>query len=541
MAHSSALKCVLRRASYSCFGGVARRGVDVANQTRCSILSPHHYKVQFSTSASINVKFCSTVDEALDGIRDGDKLLLGGFGLCGIPDNLIKGLLAKGTKDLVIVSNTAGTSDFGIGLLLKARRVKRMIASYVGENSEFEHQYLSGELEVELTPQGTLAEKIRAGGAGITAFFTPTGYGSLVHLGGEPIRFSPDGSILEGSKPKEGRVINGVECILEEAITGDFALVKAWKADKAGNLIFRRSAINFNPPMCKAGNITIAEVEEIVEVEEIEPENIHVPHIYVQRVYKAPHSEKRIEKLRYIEQKEEGQLEDPGYKIREKIIKRAACEFEDGMYLNLGIGIPVLASNFVKPGIHVHLQSENGILGLGPFPHHGKEDPDLINAGKETVTYLPGGSFFGSDESFAMIRGGHLSMTILGAMQVSQFGDLANWMIPGKKVKGMGGAMDLVSNPKTRVVVTMEHTSKKGKPKILKECTFPLTAQKCVDMIITNMGVFSVNSKRGLTLIEIADDVTMDELKAKTGCDFKVSPDLKPMQSVEDLYALENV
>ncbi|KAH9515313.1 Succinyl-CoA:3-ketoacid coenzyme A transferase 1, mitochondrial [Bulinus truncatus] len=485
----------------------------------------------FSTSSARNVKFCSSVEEALEGIRDGDKLLLGGFGICGIPDNLIKGLLEKGTKDLIVISNTAGTKDFGIGLLLKARRIKRMVASYVGENYEFESQYLSGDIEVELTPQGTLAEKIRAGGAGILAFFTPTGYGSMVHLGGEPVKFSPDGSIEIGSKAKESRVINDVECILEEAITGDFALVKAWRADKAGNLAFRRSASNFNPPMCKAAKTTIAEVEEIVEIGEIEPEHVHVPHIYVQRVYKPPFCDKRIEKLRFSDQKETAK-DDPAYKVREKIIRRAACEFQDGMYLNLGIGIPVLASNFVRPGIKVYLQSENGILGLGPFPERGKEDPDLINAGKETVTYIPGGSFFPSDESFAMIRGGHLSMTMLGAMQVSQYGDIANWMVPGKKIKGMGGAMDLVANPKTRVVVTMEHLTKNGKPKILKECTYPLTGKRCVDTIITEMGVFKVNYKRGLTLVELAADVTMEKLKEHTGCDFEVSPDLKPMQSV---------
>ena len=452
--------------------------------------------------------------EAVADIQDGAVLMLGGFGLCGIPENCIAALVSSGVKGLTCISNNAGVDDFGIGLMLKTRQVKKMISSYVGENKEFERQLLSGELEVELIPQGTLAERIRSGGAGIPAFFTPAGVGT---------------EVAEG---KEIREFDGKKYLLENWLKADFSIIKAWKGDKAGNLIFKGTARNFNPMMASAGKICIAEVEELLEIGELDPNEIHVPGIYVQRIFEGKNYVKRIEQrtISQSENKDDLPLFEFGKGLTKfGIAKRIAQELQDGYYVNLGIGIPTLVANFIPNNINVVLQSENGLLGIGPFPTDENVDADLINAGKQTVTIQKGSALFSSAESFAMIRGEHVNLTILGAMEVSENGDIANWKIPNKMVKGMGGAMDLVASAKN-IIVAMQHISKDGKSKLLKQCTLPITGIACVKKIVTELAVLEVMPIGGFKLLELAPGITIETVVNATEGNLLIDENIKTIE-----------
>ncbi|KAL2255379.1 hypothetical protein VTK26DRAFT_3489 [Humicola hyalothermophila] len=485
-------------------------------------------------------KVWKSADDAVADIRSGSVLLSAGFGLCGVASTLIAALRRRGPSSLhslTAVSNNAGAEGRGgLALLTENGQVDRIIMSFLGPNKTLERQYLTGRIAVELCPQGTLAERIRAAGSGIPAFFTPTGGHTLVQEGAIPVRFGADGTVVEYGAPRETRVFGGRRYLMETALPGDVAILRAWKVDKAGNCVFRYTTKSFAPLMAKAAKLAIVEAENIVEVGEIDPNDVDLPGIFVDRI--VPATEESL--IEVVKTRPVGDVESGSQKAakgeaqlrRERIARRAAKELKDGYYVNLGVGIPTMAPSFLPPGQRVWIQSENGILGMGDYPLPDQVDPDIINAGKETTTLVPGAATFDSAESFGMIRGGHVDVSILGALQVSAAGDLANYMIPGKVFKGMGGAMDLVSNPdKTKIVVATEHVAKDGTSKVVQTCSLPLTGARVVSTIITDLCVFQVDRKAGtLTLTELAPGVDVEEVRSKTDATFTVAEDLNTME-----------
>lgn len=516
-----------------------------------SIPSPAELKTSTITPSRKD-KVWPSAKEAIRDIKSGDMILSAGFGLCGTAETIIKAIKESELKDLTVVSNNAGNAGtFGLSPLVTSGQISKMILSYLGTNKGLQDAYLAGRIDLELSPQGTIAERLRASGAGMPGFYTRTGAGTFIETGGIPQRFSPkdaDGkqTVLKSGVKKDTAVYDGKKFLFEPAIHGDVGILRAWKVDKAGNCVFRYTTRAFGGLVARASKLTIVEAENIVEIGEIAPMDIDLPGIYVDRIVPAT-EDKQIE-IRTVREESENVApssgeeshvdsksaspQSSGKATREKIAKRASKELHDGAYVNLGVGIPVLAANYLPEGQKIWIQSENGILGMGPYPSEAEIDADIINAGKETVTLVPGAAVFDSSESFGMIRGGHVDVSILGAMEVSANGDLANYMIPGHLVKGMGGAMDLVSNPDdTKIVVVTTHTDKKGRSKIVQECKLPLTGVRVISRIITELAVFDVDRTGehggGLELVEIAEGVELDEVKQKTAATFRVSENLK--------------
>ncbi|MFM1913663.1 MAG: hypothetical protein RIR51_1506 [Bacteroidota bacterium] len=442
-----------------------------------------------------------TSEQAAKLVKEGDILLQGGFGMTGNPVHLMNALAETGTKNLTFVGNNAGEPGLGGGRLLKNGQIKKLIGSFFTSNPDAVRAVQSGEVDFELIPQGTLAEAIRAGGAGIGAFYTPTSVGT---------------KLAEG---KETKILGGKEMVLIQAIRGNIAFIRAWKADKAGNLQYRMTEQNFNRAMATAADLVIAEVEEIVEIGEIRPENIHTPGNFVDYLV--------IEKLRIEDLGSSGSVSS-GKKvddIRKNMALRALKEIKKGDIVNLGIGIPTLVADYIKEEDGIILHSENGMLGVGPEPEDGGGAMDYpVNAGKIPVTALKGASYFDSADSFGMIRGGHIDIAIMGGLQVDSHGNLANWAIPGKPILGVGGAMDLASGAK-KLIILMTHLNPDGSSKIVENCNLPITALNAVDMIITDKAVFEFKDDK-LFLIDLLPGTSLEEVKEITKCsnlEFKIS------------------
>jgi 3-oxoacid CoA-transferase len=451
-------------------------------------------------------------------IPDGASILVGGFGvLQGWPHELFFALRERDTKDLTLICNSPGFGPFSPQILAENRQIKKLIASFGGysyRTTPLSEQIGRGEVEFEMVPQGTLVERIRAGGAGIPAFFTPTGVGTVVEEG------------------KEKRVFNGRTYLLETAIRADFALVRAHRADRNGNLVYRRSARNFHPPFATAAEVTIAEVDEIVELGQLDPEAVATPGIFVNRLVcrETPLRKETVFELmrsmgRNVKVAETGNEGGRGLSP-ELMALRAARLLEPGQYVNLGIGLPTLVSDFIASDVTLH--AENGILGYGRIAPSGEEDIDLYNASSQLVTLLPGASFFHSADAFGMARGGHLDTVILGGFQVAANGDLANWKTPNMSAGAVGGAMDLAAGARTLIVI-MFHTTKNGESKLLPKCTYPLTACGKVSWVVTNLALIQVDQE-GFLLREVAPGVTVDEVRAATSAPLRIANDMRTME-----------
>jgi 3-oxoacid CoA-transferase len=438
-----------------------------------------------------------TPAEAAALVQDGDTLLIGGFGMTGNPVHLVHALAQTGTKDLTYVGNNVGEAGLGGGRLLRNGQIKKAIGSFFTSNPEAVAAAQSGAIEFQLIPQGTLAESLRAGGAGIGGFYTPTGAGT---------------PIAEGT---ETRDLYGVPHVFVPALRGDVAFVRAWKADTAGNLVYRMTEQNFNRAMATAARVVVAEVEHLVGVGELAPETIHTPCCYVDYLVRAHVTEEHLGSSAAVDPG--GRGEGP----RTRVARRALKELRSGDVVNLGIGIPTLVADLITPEHGIILHTENGMLGVGPAPQQGGAMDYPVNAGKVPVTALPGSSYFDSADSFAMIRGGHVDVAIMGGLQVDEGANLANWAVPGKPLLGVGGAMDLASGAK-RLIITMTHTNRDGSPKIVPECDLPLTARGVVDTIITELAVFRFVAGR-LTLTELMPGATLEQVQVATGARFEIA------------------
>lgn len=445
----------------------------------------------------------ATVESARDAVshvRSGDTVLVSGFGGVGSPDVLLAALTEASSTDLTCVTTTSGVADQGLGLLLRQGRLRKLVANFLTRNPEAVRAYRAGTLEAQILPMGTMVQAIRAGGAGIPAFYVATGRGTKL------------------TESFETRQFDGASYVLQPAIRGDVALIRAHRADRLGNLAFRNCERTLGPVMATAARLTIVEVDEIVEVGALAPEAIDVPHLLVDVVVaRGEHPPQSAEAV--------GRRTPIWTERDQTIAARVAMELRDGEVVNLGSGIPSLVKQYVadRP---IYIQTENGVLGVGPAPRPGEEDPSLTDAMGMTITLRPGASIVDSSQGFDLIRGGHVDVSVMGAMQVSERGELANWWALDSGHLGVGGAMDLVEGAK-RIVVAMNHTLRSGASKLMKECSLPVTSTRPVSTIVTELGIFDVWEGQ-LVLRELQPGVTVEQVRACTDATFHIGPEVRP-------------
>ncbi len=437
-----------------------------------------------------------TAAEVVKLVPDGATIMVGGFGMTGNPVHLLHALAERReAKNFTIISNNVGEPGLGGGRLLRNGQIKRAIGSFFTSNPEAVRAVQNKQIEVTLIPQGTMAEAIRAGGAGIGGFYTPSGVGTPV------------------TADWERKIINGLEMVFVPGLRADVAFIRAHRADTAGNLVYRMTERNFNPLMATAANLVIAEVEEIVPVGVLRPDEIITQGMFVDYLVQAHLTVEDLGTSAAVGG--DGKGVDAA---RMNMAKRAFAELKRGDVVNLGVGIPTLVADLITPEHGIILHTENGMVGVGPTPKEGGAMEYPVNAGKQPVTALPGAAYFDSSVSFGMIRGGHVDVAIMGGLQVDEAANLANWAVPGKPLLGVGGAMDLASGAK-KLIITMVHASPDGQPKIVPKCNLPLTAIGAVKVVITDLAVFEFLDGK-LTLTELMPGATLEKVRSLTGARF---------------------
>ena len=465
-------------------------------------------------------KVVASAREAVADIRDGATILIGGFGVVqGWPTSLLEALRDHGAGDLTLIANTPGVGPTSPQLLAEAGLVRKLVASYAlypKQRTAMDAAIRSGRVELELVPQGTLVERIRAGGSGLAAFYTPTGVDTEV------------------TRDREVREFDGRRYVLETALRADVALVRASAADRHGNLVYRRGSRNFNPVMATAAPLTIAEVDDVVDAGALDPEAVVTPGIFVDRVVRCERP-LDVPALRALSRRWGRQWD---LEARERatgprgippdlMVRRVAGLLRPGEYVNLGLGLPTLTSSALDPARDVVLHSENGMLGFGELAAEGEEDIDCYNASGQLVRQHAGASYFDAASAFAMARSGRVGTVVLGGFQVSQHGDLANWNVPATGVGGIGGAMDLAAGA-ARIIVVMFHLTREGVPKLVERCSYPLTAVRCVRTVVTDLALVDVEAD-GFVLREVAPGVTIEDVRSVTAAPLRVAPDVREM------------